>query len=106
MNPRIPHHIGSNGSVHLDYIWEWSIHYGSLSVMFALLHSSMNQELFEKYVWNQSSHYEKYDGAVRPSYYLKLMHPFPFSVSYVQFFTQQYESVGTTSGSHHVQPPN
>jgi len=28
--------------------------------MFTLLHSSMNQELFEKYVCNQSSHYEKY----------------------------------------------
>ena len=34
--------------------------------MFTLLHSSMNQELFKKYIWNQSSHYEKYDGALYP----------------------------------------
>jgi len=45
---------------------EWSIHYGSLSAMFTLLHSSMNQELFEKYVYNQSSHYKKYGGAMAP----------------------------------------
>ena len=28
--------------------------------MFNLLHSSMNQELFEKHLCNQNSHYEKY----------------------------------------------
>ena len=28
--------------------------------MFTLLHSSMNQELFEKHLCNKSSHYEKY----------------------------------------------
>ena len=44
----------------------------SLSAMFTLLHSNTNQELFEKYVCNQSSHYEDYDGAVRPSYHLEL----------------------------------
>ena len=64
-------------------------HYGSLSAMFTLLHSSMNQELFETYVCNyQSSHYEKYDDAVLPSYRLKLKYPLPFSVSYVQLVTQ------------------
>ena len=30
----------------------------SLFAMFTLLHSSTNQELFETYVCNQSSHYE------------------------------------------------
>ena len=54
--------------------------------------SSMNQELFEKDVFNQSSLYEKYNGAARPSYCLKLKNPFPFSVSYVWLVTQQYES--------------
>jgi len=49
MNPRIPHHKVPR----LNYIWEWSIHYGSLSAMFTLLHSSTNQELFEKYIYNQ-----------------------------------------------------
>jgi len=34
--------------------------------MFTLLHSSTNQELFKKQVCNQSSYYEKYDGAVCP----------------------------------------
>jgi len=34
-----------------------------MAAMFTPLHSSMNQELFKKYVYNQSSHYEKYDGA-------------------------------------------
>ena len=51
--------------------------------MFTLLHSSMNQELFKKYACNQSNHYKKYNGAVRPSYRLKLKYPFPFSVSYI-----------------------
>ena len=30
---------GNNGSASLNYIWEWSICYGSLSVMFIPLHS-------------------------------------------------------------------
>ena len=34
--------------------------------MFTPLHSSTNQKLFEKYACNQSSHYEKYDGATHP----------------------------------------
>jgi len=44
--------------------------------MFTLLHST-NQELFEKHVCNHSSHYEKYDGAMRPSYHLKPKYPLP-----------------------------
>jgi len=94
--------------------------------MFTALHSSMNQELFEKHLCNQSSHYEKYDGAAHPSYRLKLKYPLPFSVSYVWLITLQYESrrcLKSTSvikvaimknvddfslrkGSHHMQPPN
>jgi len=96
------------------------IHYGSLSAMFTLLHSSMNQGLFEKYICNQSSHYEKYDGAKNR---LKLKDPLPFSVSYVWLVVQKYESrtakhlcnqsshdekynVSLHEGSHHMQPPN
>ena len=41
-------------------VWNWSIHCPSLSAMFNSLHSSMNQEPFEKYLCNQGSHYEKY----------------------------------------------
>ena len=41
-------------------IWNWSIHFPSLSAMFNLLHSSTNQEVFEKHLCNQGSHYEKY----------------------------------------------
>ena len=66
-----------------NFICEWSIHFCSLSVIFTPLHSRMNQELFKKDVCNQSSHYEKYDGTVHPSYCLKLKYPLPFSVSYV-----------------------
>ena len=42
------------------FVWKWSIHYASLSAMFNLLHSSMNQELFWKHFYNQSSHCEKH----------------------------------------------
>jgi len=45
--------------------------------MFIPLHSSMNQELFKKHICNHSSHYEKYDGAVCPSYHLKLKYSLP-----------------------------
>jgi len=54
--------------------------------------SSTNQELVEKHVCNQINHYEKYDGAMHPSYRLKLKYPLPFSVSYVRLVTKQYES--------------
>jgi len=40
-------------------VWNWSIHCPSLSAVFNLLHSSTNQELFEKHLCNKSSHYEK-----------------------------------------------
>jgi len=36
-------------------IWNWSIHFPSLSAMFNLLHSSTNQELFVKHLYNQGS---------------------------------------------------
>jgi len=45
---------------HLSYIWEWNIHYDSLSAMFTPLHSSTNRQLFKKYFCKQSSHYEKH----------------------------------------------
>ena len=32
----------------------------SLSAMFNLLHSNMNQELFDKHLCNQGSHYKKH----------------------------------------------
>ena len=59
------------------------MHYSSLSTMFIPLHCSMNQEPFEKYVCNQSSHYGKYDGVTHPSFRPKLKYPLPFSVSYI-----------------------
>ena len=39
---------------------KWSIHYASLLAVFNSLHNVMNQELFEKHLCNQSSHYKKY----------------------------------------------
>ena len=60
--------------------------------MFTPLHSSMNQELFEKYVCNQIATMLKYDGAMRPCYCLELKYPLSFSVSYFQLVTQQHES--------------
>jgi len=41
-------------------VWNWSIHWPSLSAIFDSLHSSTNQELFEKLFCDKSSHYEKY----------------------------------------------
>jgi len=52
MNPCIPHHKVPRASI----ISESEV--STLSAMFTLLHSSTNQELFEKYFCNQSSHYE------------------------------------------------
>jgi len=40
--------------------WNWSIHCSSLSAMFNSLHSSMNQEVFEKHFCNKNRHYIKY----------------------------------------------
>ena len=102
MNPRIPHqnrrfqapqlylilymftllHISTNQELFEKYIfnqsshyentmvprarviiWNWfglSIHCPSLSAVFDSLHSSTNQELFEKCLCNKNHHYEKY----------------------------------------------
>jgi len=45
MSPRILHHKVPRASIISES--EVRIHYGSLFAMFTLLHSSMNQELFE-----------------------------------------------------------
>ena len=37
-------------------VWNWSLHCPSLSAMFDSLHSSMNQEVFKKYLCHKSSH--------------------------------------------------
>jgi len=95
--------------------------------MFTPLHSSTNQELFEKHVCNQSGHYEKYYGAARPGYRLKLKCPLPsLSTMFdLNWYTvvQIKECLKSTSvlkvatvknmnnfslrkGSHHMQPPN
>ena len=34
----------ANGYLHLNYIWEWRIHYGSLSAIFTPLHSNTDQK--------------------------------------------------------------
>jgi len=68
--------------------------------MFTPLHSSTNQELLEKYVCNQSSHYEKYDHAVQP----QLSSGTEVSISLpCQLVTQQYESITVwkAPGSHY-----
>ena len=57
MNPQYKVIMVPRASV---YILEWNIHYGSLSAMLNPLHSNKSQELFKKYVCNQSSNYEKY----------------------------------------------
>jgi len=42
-------------------VWNWSIHCPSLSAVFdSLLSSTSQDEVFEKYLCNKSSHYEKY----------------------------------------------
>ena len=57
-------HTERNGAVHPNIYYrlksEVSTDYASLSAMFNRLHSSTNQELFEKHLCNQNSHYEKY----------------------------------------------
>ena len=39
---------------------KWSIHYTSLSTIIDLFYTNMNQDLVEKHLYNQGSHYEKY----------------------------------------------
>ena len=41
-------------------VWNWSIHFPSLSALFNSLHGSTNQELFEKCLCIQDSHYEQF----------------------------------------------
>jgi len=69
MNPRIPHHkvvmvmrtsIISESEKSITVL---------LSAMLTPLHSSANLVPFEKHICNQSSHYEKYDGAACSSYH-------------------------------------
>ena len=69
---------GSNGSMPIQL----NLNEVSITVL-CLLSNSANQELFKKYICNQSSHYENTDSATRPSYHLKLKYSLPFSVSYV-----------------------
>ena len=53
-------HYEKHDGVHaLGIVWNESIHCPSLSAIFNSLHSSTNQELFEKDLCNQDSHYEK-----------------------------------------------
>jgi len=81
-------------------IWEWSIHYASLSAVLKPLHSKVNQELYEKHLFNQSSYNEKYEWGhalqlqvPHPSIIVwKVKHPLHFFVNYFQLITQQDES--------------
>jgi len=74
MNPRIPHHKVVMVP-HASIISEISI------TVLCLCYPVT--ELFKKFICNHLYHYEKHDGATRPSYDLKLKYPLPFSVSYV-----------------------
>jgi len=49
----------TDGAMCPSYRLKQSIHCSSLSAMFNSLHSSMNQELFEKHLCNHGSHYKK-----------------------------------------------
>ena len=51
-----------DGATCPSYVYQkWSIHYAILSAAFKPpLHNSINQELFEKHLCSQSSHYEKH----------------------------------------------
>ena len=91
MNPRIPHHkVVMFHSPQLYLRVKHPLRFFVTHVH--PLHSSMNQELFEKYICNQIAPMRKYDGAMCPSYRMKLKYPLPFSASYFQLITQQYES--------------
>ena len=75
MNPRILHRKVVMAP-HTLIISESEVSIAVLCLPFA------QHELLEKYICNQCSHYEKHNGAVCPSYCLKLKYPLPFSVSY------------------------
>ena len=57
-------HAYINGAAHPSYIIIWKVQYPLCFVVsysiFNLLHSSTNQELFEKHLCYQNSHYDKY----------------------------------------------
>ena len=73
MNPHISHHkVVMVPCASIPYIWEWSIHYSSLSAIFTPLHNSTNQELFKKCICNQSIHYDKNTMVPHAHYHLKL----------------------------------
>jgi len=67
-------------------VWNRSIHCPSLSAIFDLLHSSTNQELFEKYLCNKGSHYEKYGRFLvaqrKPSHTTTKLMPFTVWMEY------------------------
>jgi len=75
-------------------VWNWSINYPSLSAVFNSLHSSMNQELFEKHLCNKSSHYEKYGRFLvmqrKPSW-INAFHSGPAeAVRFIRFWPDQF----------------
>jgi len=90
--------------------------------MFTPLHSNINQDLFEKYICNQSTHYEKYDGAACPSYcrihcssLLAMSNSLHSSTNHKLFekpLCNKSSHNGKSrwfpihKGSHHVPPPN
>jgi len=55
-------------------VWNWHIHFPSLSAMFNSLHDNTNQELFEKHLYNQGSHYEKYGQFTWDNWQFPLSH--------------------------------
>ena len=70
MNPHIPHHKGSNGSVHLSYTVSASE--VSIVVLCQLcsppLHSSANQECSKSTSVSKVATMKNMDGAMHPSY--------------------------------------
>ena len=63
--------LGESSPISGEYSWIYSsrqqdeqnnqyVVYASLSTIFDSLHNNMNQDLAEKHLWNQGSHYEKY----------------------------------------------
>jgi len=100
MKPRIPHHKV------VPCAWEWSIHYSSLSAMLTPLHSSMNKEVFEKYICN---HCEKYNGTIHFPYLSAMFNSLHSSTDQELFEKHlcnkgsHYENTPLRKASHHVQ---
>jgi len=124
MNPRIPHHKVVMFHVPQWTQWEWtqwSINYGSLPAMFTLLDSSTNQELFEIYVCNQSSHYvvwcrvpqlsseTEVSIALLCELFFNSLHSSTNQELFEKYLYNQSSHYGRfllRKGSGHVQPPN